>query len=328
MSDIKSRRDALKLLGAAVSSLALRGWANAAEEKVSKKTLVYKTVGKDELRADVYRAPGDGARPVVLWIHGGALIAGYREAENPPGIRAALCRAGYVVVSIDYRLAPETKLPAILEDVQDACRWVRTKGPGLFAADAKRLAVMGESAGGFLTLAAGFRVEPRPAALVSFWGYGDIAGAWLSRPDPYYRRLPLVSRAEATAAVAHTGVVVRRVDRTVSPFILYCRQNGLWPKEVTGHDPDTDSKAFDAFCPIRNVTRRYPPTLLIHGTKDTDVPYQQSMNMDKELARHGIAHGLVTIPDGGHGLVGAKPALVADVQGRVLAFLRQHLRPS
>src|SRR6266542_2416391 len=184
MSDRKGRRGTLKLLSAAVSSLALPGWSSAAEEKVSKKTLVYKTVGKDELKADVYRTPGDGARPVVLWIHGGALIAGDREAENPPGIRAALCRAGYVVGSIDYRLAPETKLPAILEDVQDACRWVRAKGPGLFAADGKRLAVMGESAGGFLTLAAGFRVEPRPGALVSFWGYGDIAGAWLSRPDP------------------------------------------------------------------------------------------------------------------------------------------------
>ena len=325
MSDRTGRRGALKLLTAAVSSLALPRLASAAEEKVNKKTLVYKTIGKDELRADLYRTAGDGARPVVLWIHGGALIAGDREAENPPGIRAALCRAGYVVVSIDYRLAPETKLPAILEDLQDACRWVRARGPELFAADTKRLAVMGESAGGFLTLAAGFRVKPRPRALVSFWGYGDVAGAWLSRPDPHYRRLPLVSREEARAAVGKTGVVVRRRDRNASPFILYCRQNGLWPREVTGHDPDSDAKAFDAFCPIRNVTPRYPPTLLVHGTKDTDVPYQQSVSMDRELARHGVEHGLVTIPDGGHGLVGARPALAADVQGRVLAFLRKHL---
>src|SRR5439155_13262304 len=135
-----------------------------------------------------------------------------------------------VVVSIDYRLAPETKLPAILEDLHDACRWVRAQGPGLFAADAKRLAVMGESAGGFLTLAAGFRVEPRPGALVSFWGYGDVAGAWRSCPDPYYRRLPLVSKEAANAAASNTGVVVRRGDRRGSPFILYCRHNGGWTK--------------------------------------------------------------------------------------------------
>ena len=97
-----------------------------------------------------------------------------------------LLKAGYAVVSIDYRLAPETKLPAILEDLQDACKWVREKGPELFHIDPKRIAVMGGSAGGYLTLAAGFRVDPRPTVLVSFWGYGDIAGPWYSRPDPFY----------------------------------------------------------------------------------------------------------------------------------------------
>ena len=44
----------------------------------------------------------------------------------------ALLDAGYVVVSIDYRLAPQVKLPAILEDVRDACDWVRERGPELF----------------------------------------------------------------------------------------------------------------------------------------------------------------------------------------------------
>jgi acetyl esterase/lipase len=80
-----------------------------------------------------------------------------------------LLKAGYAVVSIDYRLAPETKLPAILEDLQDACKWVREKGPELFHINPTKIAVMGGSAGGYLTLAAGFRVDPRPTALVSLW---------------------------------------------------------------------------------------------------------------------------------------------------------------
>jgi acetyl esterase/lipase len=54
-----------------------------------------------------------------------------------------LLQDGYVVVSIDYRLAPETKLPAILEEVRDAYRWVREKGPGLFNIDSGRVAVRG-----------------------------------------------------------------------------------------------------------------------------------------------------------------------------------------
>ena len=65
---------------------------------------------------------------------------------------------------------------------------------------------------------------------------------------------------------------------------LYCRQQGLWPKVLTGRDPDEEPRAFDAFCPVRNVTPECPPTLLIHGTKDTDVPYELSVQMAKELA--------------------------------------------
>ena len=185
---------------------------------------------------------------------------------------------------------------------------------------------MGASAGGYLTLAAGLRVEPRPRALVSFWGYGDIAGAWYSRPDPFYSRMPLVPKAEASAAVGGPVLSESSGKNNRHRFYLYCRQQGLWPKEVTGHDPDTEAKAFVPFCPLRNVTAQYPPTLLIHGTKDTDVPYEQSALMAKELRRQGVEHELQTVAEAGHGLAGAKPAVVAEVQDRVLAFLHKQLR--
>ena len=79
-------------------------------------------------------------------------------------------------------------------------------------------------------------------------------------------------------------------------------------------------------CPIRNVTAAYPPMLLIHGTKDTDVPYAQSATMDKELAAKGVAHELITVTDAGHGLAGAKASVVAQTHDRVLAFLEAHMR--
>ena len=52
---------------------------------------------------------------------------------------------------------------------------------------------------------------------------------------------------------------------------------------------------------MRNVTKEYPPTLLIHGTKDTDVPYALSVQMDKELTAKGVPHEFITIPEGIHG---------------------------
>jgi acetyl esterase/lipase len=312
--------------GAAVAGLVgMSPGVGAQEAKPSKQTFMYKTVANCAIKADVYGASAEATRPVVLWIHGGALIMGHRGHVDT-ALLAKLLKAGYTVVSIDYRLAPETKLPAILDDVQDACQWVRAKGPELFHIDPQRLAVLGASAGGYLTLAAGFRVEPRPRALVSFWGYGDITGAWYSRPDPFYSRMPLVPKTEAYAAVGGPVISESSGKNNRHRFYLYCRQQGLWPKEVTGHDPDMEAKAFEPFCPLRNVTAQYPPTLLIHGTKDTDVPYEQSALMAKELSRHGVEHELRTVPDTGHGLAGAEPAVVAEVQDRVLAFLNKHLR--
>ncbi len=109
--------------------------------------------------------------------------------------------AGYTVVSIDYRLAPETKLQAIFEDVRDAYDWVISQGPELFNVDPDRLAVIGHSAGGYLTLMAGFLFHPRPKALVSFYGYGDILGDWYSRPDPYYNLEPALAPETACKGV-------------------------------------------------------------------------------------------------------------------------------
>jgi acetyl esterase/lipase len=319
------RRTFLQCVSAEVIWAALPRFASAQQERPRKTTFAYKTVEKAHIKADVFGASEDTARPVVIWIHGGALIMGSR-GQIDQTLLGKLLSAGYAVVSIDYRLAPETKLPAILDDVTDACTWVREKGPGLFHIQAQKIAVMGGSAGGYLTLAAGFRVEPRPTALVSFWGYGDIAGAWLSRPDPFYSRMPLVPKEEAYQAVGGAVLSESSGKNNRHRFYLYCRQQGLWPQEVAGHDPDQEPKAFDALCPVRNVGAKYPPTLLIHGTKDTDVPYEQSALMAKELSRQGVEHELLAIPDAGHGLAGAKPSAVAEVHDRVLAFLNQHLR--
>lgn len=145
-------------------------------QEAAKTTYTYKTVGDLHIQADVYRLPADEIRPAILWIHGGALIWGSRCWLDPVQVDNYV-DAGYTVIALDYRLAPQVKLNQILEDLDDAYSWVRSEGPQLFRIDPSRIAVVGLSAGGYLTLMAGFRLSPRPATLVSCYGYGDIAGA-------------------------------------------------------------------------------------------------------------------------------------------------------
>jgi acetyl esterase/lipase len=322
MAQSLQRRAFLQSSAAAAVSMTIPTASQARSAEIRPQTITYKTVGKCQIKADVYAPSRDKGLPVAVWIHGGALIMGDRRGIDRR-LLAELHEAGYGVVSIDYRLAPETKLPAILDDLRDALAWASGQGPRTFLARTNRIVVLGGSAGGYLTLVSGYLGSPRPSALVSFWGYGDIAGPWYSRPDHFYRRQPLVSRREARAAVGTEAIAEPPPNNQRSRFYLYCRQNGLWPKEVTGHDPDAEPKVFDRFCPVRNISATYPPTLLIHGTDDTDVPHEQSVLMDRELTRHHVPHEFVSVTGAGHGLRGADRADVARVHDRVMAFLRR-----
>jgi acetyl esterase/lipase len=109
----------LLLIAALAAASALLLAAPPARAKPTKKTFTYKTVKKLAIKADVYREGDEKKRPVVVWIHGGALINGHRE-QVPARLKGDALKAGYVFVSIDYRLAPESKLPDVVADVADA----------------------------------------------------------------------------------------------------------------------------------------------------------------------------------------------------------------
>lgn len=306
--------------------LTASGVAQAGEGDAKPMTYTYKTVGDLPIKADVFRRPGDEVRPVIVWIHGGALITGNRGGPNVEQRRRYL-DAGYVIVSIDYRLAPETKMKGIIEDVRDAIHWVRERGPELYRVDPRRLAVVGHSAGGYLTLMAGFVVEPRPQALVAFYGYGDVDGDWLAKPYGFYRETrPLFTREEAYQAIGAKETTNGGVKGRGN-FYTYCRQNGLCPQEVVGFDPAKQPREFDRYCPIRNVTKDYPPTLLLHGDKDTDVPYAKSVDMAAELKRVGVVYEFISVANGGHGFdaKGMKDADVSAAFERIEMFLDQHV---
>lgn len=290
-------------------------------------TYTYKTVGNLEIKADVLRPADETRRPVLLWIHGGALIRGYRMDINPQ-IKTSFLSAGYAIVSIDYRLAPETKLQQIIDDLRDAYTWLHDYGPHLFNVDTNRIAVAGDSAGGYLTLMTGICVKPRPAVLVSLWGYGDITGDWYTKPSPFYRsKYPLIAKDDAWKTVSGPPLINRSFsDKGSRRFYLFCRQQGLWTTNVTGFDPRTEDQLLKPYCPARNVTKDYPPTILIHGTDDTDVPHDQSLQMDKELTQAGVAHQFISVPHAGHDLPGGDPKQVAAAYAAALQFVDRQIR--
>ncbi len=124
------------------------GGPSAAIDRVENRTL---PGPGGALPVRLYSPSKDDILPGLVYFHGGGLVAGSLETHD--GIARALCRSGGVrVVAVEYRLAPEYRFPAALEDAQAALRYVSGHAAD-FGIDAARLGICGDSAGATLAAA-------------------------------------------------------------------------------------------------------------------------------------------------------------------------------
>ena len=314
----------LLLAGPAIVSA---GAQMTATKALLHRTYTYKTVENLEIQAEVSRADDALERPVLVWIHGGAMMKGDRFNQWKKPFPRMMLEAGYIIVSIDYRLAPETKLPGIIADVADACAWVRAEGSRLFGARTDRLAVAGGSAGGYLTLAAGHHVTPPPTVLASFSGYCDLVGPWATGPsiDPEHRESGL--SPEEMTAFKPGPTVSNKYERTydITPVYNTWRQRGEWPLALTGWDPVSEKDNYLPYLNDRGVTPDYPPTIMVHGTRDLDVDYHQDIQMAEALAAVGVSHQLILLEGANHNLGGIDPGKTENALRKAMAFVRFHM---
>ena len=319
----------LTILPLIVSLIAVDTSAAEPAEFPQKQTVTYRQFGDLPIKADVYYFNNNKPRPAIVSLHGGALIMGNRKGISRP-VREFALTNGYVLVSFDYRLAPETKLPAIIDDIETAFKWLATEAASQFNIDPNRIAVTGDSAGGYLTLVTGYRVKPRPRVLLSYFGYGDLISDWYSTPSPHPRHNPRKITADEAWQQVKGPPVADASERKGDGGIFYnfCRQNGLWPKSVSDWDPHSQSEKFFPYMPVRNVTSEYPPTVLIHGTADTDVPFEQSELMAAEFKKQNIPFQFHRIVNAEHGLSGGDRAEIQKAERDAFAFVKQYLEPS
>jgi hypothetical protein len=105
-------------------------------------------------------------------------------------------------------------------------------------------------------------------------------------------------------------------------FFIYCRQNGIWPNQVTGFDPSRERDEFTPYCPIRNLSANYPVILMIYRTADTDVPLEKSVEMTCALGERNLLHELILISNVGYEWGGGDPK-IDEAYARVFEFIKR-----
>jgi len=256
------------------------------------RTRAIKGRGGNDIPLRVIAPRSGGARGVYLHIHGGGWVLGAADLQDPMLERIA-DNTGQVVVSVEYRLAPEDPYPAGPDDCEDAAAWVVKNARAEFGSDA--ITVGGESAGGHLAAVTILRMRDNH-------GYTGWRGANL-----VYGAFDL-SMTPSQRAFGNTRLVLRTID--MQQFY-----NAFLPVQTERRVPDIS--------PLYANLAGLCPALFTVGTRDALL--DDTLFMHARWVAAGNAAELAIFPGGAHGFTLFPNALSDKAAARMDAFLSKVL---
>jgi acetyl esterase/lipase len=258
------------------------------------KNIVYGRAGGVELKLDLATpAPTPAPVPAVLCVHGGGWSGGSKDGYTD--ILKQFAAHGYVAAAVEYRFVPQYPWPAQIEDVKCAVRWLRAHAKELNL-DPDRIAAMGDSAGGHLSLMLGL-MDPKD----------DLEG---DGGNPGFS-------SKVQAVVNKYGPTDMRVWRPVPEPGKTEDLSGDLLMKLVG-TKDRSAPAVLQLSPIHYIDANDPPILTFHGSADNLVPVEQAKLLHEALKKAGVREKLVIVEGAGHGWGGRQ---FTDTQRQTMAFL-------
>lgn len=271
----------------AVLGVLLGARAQAAKFEVEiQRDVEYGSGGGEKLTLHLARPRGlSQPAPAVVFIHGGGWAAGNKNMFLP--FIEQFASEGYVAVTVGYRLAPKHRFPAQIEDCKCAVRWLRAHASELNV-DPERIGASGASAGGHLSLLLGTmdaddglegeggwqEHSSKVQAVVSYFGPVDLT----------------VTEEKLQGSPARELISLQTVRSILRNFV--------------GGEPEDHVELLTSASPLHYVSEGDAPMLLLHGTRDNLVPYDQVYTMLDALAKAGIKGRAEVILGAGHGWMG------------------------
>jgi acetyl esterase/lipase len=255
--------------------------------------VTYGHAGGQDLKLDLAR-PTDSARalPCIVFVHGGGWAMGSKNVYDS-AIRAAAAQ-GFVAATIEYRLAPDFRFPAQVEDVKCAVRFLRASTKR-FDIDPDRIGAIGDSAGGYLVM---MLAVTRPED--GFEGDGGSPG--------------VSSSVQAVVSLyGPTDFNAGDIPELSKPIV-----QGFMGEQASSRDARAKAS------PISYVHAGEPPMLLLQGTNDPLVPSTQASLMSAAMAKAAAPGRIELLINASHGFIGADRKHALDA---ATAFFEQYLRP-
>jgi acetyl esterase/lipase len=251
------------------------------------KDLEYGHASGRTMHLDLYLPEkSDKPLPLIIWIHGGAWMAGSKDGPSPA---LRFLKDGYAVAQVGYRLSQEAKFPAQIHDCKAAVRWLRANADK-YNLDPNKFVAWGASAGGHLV-----------ALLGVTGGASDLEGT--------VNDLKQSSRVQAVidwfgpTDFLHIG--------EPESDLKHNAPDSPESKLIGGPILENKDKAAKA-SPITYVSKDAPPFLIMHGDKDRTVPFDQSERLYGALKKAGVDVTFVPMKGAGHGFGG--PDAITPVQ--------------
>ena len=230
----------------------------------------YATVNGTELHLDIFEPPDRGSqtRPAILLIHGGGWTSFDKSTMHRLG--QFFAESGFVAVAVDYRLFnvkdPVNRWPVQLDDVQRAVRWVRANA-GKYGVNPEQMGAFGHSAG---------------AQLASLLGLEDTR----DNSDPALSKYS--SRVQAVVDASGPTDFITDRDPDGDAFLT----------AFLGGDFATHPELWREASPVFHVAKGGAAFLILHGTKDQNVPISQAQELYDKLKAAKVKASLLKFDDG------------------------------
>lgn len=233
-------------------------------KKIIPQLLEYKQPdGKNYFYLDYYSDNASKKLPCVIVIHGGSWSEGDRK--QLPDLNSYLANQGYNVASIEYRLAPQYKSPAPIDDTKDAIHFLCENSEKLNI-DTNNFVLLGRSAGGQIALVAAYTFhDPKIKGVISYYAPADMVWGAKIKGNPL---------------VLNTDEVFR------------CYLGGSFDEVPQKY---YESSSCECVCTTS------PPTLIIHGENDAMVSFEHGVRLQKKLDSCRVKNYFLNIPYATHG---------------------------